>query len=299
MPDAQSNGMDIALDMTEYENRQTGNSHMKDSIVKLGDPNGHTASLKERFAEQTTFHGVGFWLNPKKSRGSRALYFFVWLMMAAIMVKLLYSNVTRYLQFQTKVSISSDEQATLMFPSITICPENQFLKSKVGGSKSILEGYMKHMRQDYPLMEACHDPSLYDHYPDMNHILALNKKVGVKKAIESVVFGFEQVVRECSLKMSKIDCSELFIGHMTSIGRCFTFNHGGKYCTNDNALFWIFSEKIKVLLEYTFSLRYDFKSTFQSTAFSQRRISTTAPIFRRSQHTTSQELVPRIDCNCV
>ncbi len=221
------------------------------SDSSLSDNNSHSdpLSLKERFAEQTTLHGVGFWLNPKKSRGSRVLYFVIWFMMVAFVVINLYKNINRFLQYQTRVSFSSDKEETLMFPSITICPENPYPKSKVGGSKLKLEA-TKGMHPDYPLMEACYDPTLHDHFPDVNHTLAFMSKVSVKKAIEWVVFGLEQVFKKCSWKMSKIDCSELFIGHLTSMPRCYTFNYAGKYSTNDDSVFWIFSEKIKV---YVFS----------------------------------------------
>ncbi len=213
----------------------------------MSDRDSDKVSLMDRFAEDTTLHGVGFWLNPKKSKASRVLYFVVWLAMAALMGYYLYMNISRYLQYETKVSISTKEEKSLMFPSITICPENQFPKSKVGGSAYALGQLIAPMRKDpYPIREACLDPNLKDNFPGHDKTFQFFLTVGVQRGADAMLVSFEQVIQECHFNMSRIDCSELFVRHMTLMGRCFTFNYAGKYSATKDSLFWTFSEKIEV-----------------------------------------------------
>ncbi len=216
-------------------------------ISQTCDSDSDKVSLMGQFGEETTLHGVGFWLNPKKSKTSRVLYFIVWLAMATVMGYYLYSNIIRYLQFETKVSISSKDEKSLMFPSITICPENPFPKSKVGGSAYALDKLVAPMRNGpYPIKEACFDANLKDTFPDRDKATQFILDADAQEASEAMMVSFRQVIQECRFNMSRIDCSQLFIGHMTSMGRCFTFNYAGKYSATTNSMLWTYSEKIKV-----------------------------------------------------
>lgn len=94
-----------------------------------------------RFCDKTSIHGLHYigGTNPPKKIKWRILWGIIWISMFGICVWLCMKIVNTYLQANVVTSSTFVWQKELEFPSITICSENIFKKSKVGNSWQLMK----------------------------------------------------------------------------------------------------------------------------------------------------------------
>lgn len=92
-------------------------------------------NFRKRFFEYTTIGGLRYVFGRKPlSKPYRLLWFCMWLTIVCYASYLCSQSMIKYLQYYVKTTIRYETVGQMEFPAITICSENMFRKSAIGGS---------------------------------------------------------------------------------------------------------------------------------------------------------------------
>ena len=107
---------------------------MNDKKLEEGEERKHHRSLSQMwtaFIENTTLHGIRNVLPSQRPNVSRVVWSVVMLTFGAYFICSFYYTVDKYLQYHTVTSITKNYEQNMLFPAVSICPDNLFSRRKI------------------------------------------------------------------------------------------------------------------------------------------------------------------------
>ena len=107
---------------------------MNDKKLEEEEERKHHRSLSQKwtaFIENTTLHGIRNVLPPQRPNVSRVVWSVVMLTFGAFFICSFSYAAKKYLQHHTVISITKNYKQNMLFPAVSICPDNLFSRRKI------------------------------------------------------------------------------------------------------------------------------------------------------------------------
>lgn len=172
-------------------------------------------SRVEKFAEETTLHGIRYVTNNRLHKARRFLWFVLLLVVAIWLVFGITSGVRKYFEYPVTTLVKFSYVKSIDFPAVTLCNYNQFRRSKLETYDPVYQKILLAIatgvnRDD---IDWDYHDSLYEDDPGNL----------TKVAIEAG-HQLEDMLLGCKWNTGE-DCGrENFTKTITDFGVCYTFN---------------------------------------------------------------------------
>ncbi len=95
---------------------------------------------------------------------------------------------------------------------------------------------------------TCNDTPGIDYIPEENdtsldYWIKYYTEHGLPDGIDPYLLKFDQLFLECKFIFTEYDCKELFIGFLSMMGRCYTFNYARQPNVNKYSTIWYHGNK--------------------------------------------------------
>ena len=138
-----------------------------------------------------------------------------WLCVLSFMFLLVYPRFVFFIGRPVLTKVTVEHNATLAFPSVTVCNLNKFRESAFGSNASLIRAIMA---------------DLYGYETNSvnwTYVATLDWNMSNEQQMRWLEFAAhqkDQMFAKCRWKRKEINCSEYFTTSVTDMGFCYTFN---------------------------------------------------------------------------